>query len=429
MWERFSYYGMRALLVLSMVAATQDANPGFGWSNEAALKLYAWYTSLVFFTPLLGGWIADKYLGQRNAVILGGLIMAAGQFVLGFSFGKDLPLFYVGLLMLILGCGLFKANIATMVGQLYAEGDVRRDSAFTIYYMGINLGACIAPFICSTLGEDPHYGWRFGYYAAGCGMLLSVFMQLCLARRLLGDVGHRLPAQRLTHADGIRQAALSSEERDRLKVIFMLFMFVVLFWAAFEQAGGLLNLFAANKTDRLLAGFEIPSGWFQSLGPFFTITLAPVFSLLWVRVGRSAGGQGIPTPMKMMLGLLLTALGFLCMVAAVFDHGANGKASMLWLVLAYMFNAMGELCISPVGLSLVSKLAPLRMASLMMGVWYLTNFVANLLAGYIGAFAAQAGELLIFGGLVGTLCGFALALWLLSGKLIDWMHGAESVTH
>ncbi len=429
MWERFSYYGMRALLVLSMVAATQDANPGFGWSNEAALKLYAWYTSLVFFTPLVGGWIADRYLGQRNAVILGGVIMAAGQFVLGFSFGKDLPLFYLGLLMLILGCGLFKANIATMVGQLYAEGDVRRDSAFTIYYMGINLGACIAPFICSTLGEDPQYGWRFGYYAAGGGMLLSVLMQLFLARRFLGDVGHRSMVQHHRHTDANSQAALSGEERDRLKVIFMLFIFVVLFWAAFEQAGGLLNLFAADKTDRLLGGFSIPSGWFQSLGPFFTITLAPLFSLLWVRVARgSAGGQGIPTPMKMMLGLLLTALGFLCMVAAVFDHSAHGKASMLWLVLAYMFNAMGELCISPVGLSLVSKLAPLRMASLMMGVWYLTNFVANLLAGYIGAFAAQAGELAIFGGLVAALCAFALALYALSGTLIDWMHGAESLT-
>ena len=426
MWERFSYYGMRALLVLSMVSATQAANPGFGWTNESALKLYAWYTGLVYFTPLLGGWLADNYLGQRKSVILGGLVMAAGQFTLAIGIAKDINVFYAGLVLMIIGNGLFKPNISTMVGDLYPEGDARRDGAFTIFYMGINLGAFIAPFICSTLGEDATYGWKYGYFSAGCGMLLSVLIQVFLSQRFLGDVGKQPAAQRAkAQMGGADHAPLTPDERDRLKVIFMLFVFVVLFWASFEQAGGLMNLYASDKTDRLLGSFEVPAGWFQSLNPLFIVVLAPLFSMLWIRIANR--GKSMPTPIKMMSGLLLTGIGFLFMVAAVFDQGAHGKASMLWLVLAYLFHTMGELCISPVGLSMVTKLAPLRLASLMMGVWFLINFVANLLAGYIGAYAEKAGELTIFGGLAATLALFAVALWFLSGTLVDWMHGAERV--
>ena len=426
MWERFSYYGMRALLVLSMVSATQAANPGFGWSNESALKLYAWYTGLVYFTPLLGGWLADNFLGQRKSVILGGLVMAAGQFTLGAGIAKDINIFYAGLVLMIIGNGLFKPNISTMVGDLYPEGDARRDGAFTIFYMGINLGAFIAPFVCSTLGEDAAYGWKFGYFSAGCGMLLSVLIQLFLSQRFLGDVGKQPAAQRSkAQMGGVAHAPLTSDERDRLKVIFMLFVFVVLFWAAFEQAGGLMNLYASEKTDRMLGTFEVKAGWFQSLNPLFIVVLAPFFSMLWVKIANR--GKSMPTPIKMMAGLLLTGIGFLFMVAAVYDQGANGKASMIWLVMAYLFHTMGELCISPVGLSMVTKLAPLRLASLMMGVWFLINFVANLLAGYIGAYAEKAGELTIFGGLAATLALFAVVLWFLSGTLVDWMHGAERV--
>jgi POT family proton-dependent oligopeptide transporter len=425
MWERFSYYGMRALLVLSLVAGVESANPGFGWTQSEALKLYGLFTGFVYFTPLIGGWLADNYLGQRKSVIIGGLVMAAGQFTLGAAIPGNLMLFYVGLVLLVIGNGFFKPNISTMVGDLYGEGDARRDAAFTIFYMGINTGAFLAPLVCSTLGEDPQYGWRFGYYAAGVGMLLSVVIQVLLARRYLGDVGTTPAAQRALAQSGGRKEPLTPSEVDRLRVIFMLFVFVVLFWAAFEQAGGLMNLYAAEKTDRLVGAFEVPAGWFQSLNPLFIVLLAPLFSAMWVKLGRA--DRNPATPRKMVLGLVLTGIGFLAMVAAVYDQAANGKASMWWLVIAYLFHTMGELCISPVGLSMVTKLAPLRLASLMMGVWFLINFVANWLAGIIGSYAESLGELAIFGGLAATLFAFSIVLWVLSGTLVRWMHGAEAV--
>lgn len=427
MWERFSYYGMRALLVLSMVAATNSDNPGFGWDRAGALTLYAWYTGFSYFTPLVGGWLADNFLGQRKAVVMGAVVMAVGQFMLSMSVAKDLTMFYVGLVVLILGNGLFKANISTMVGDLYPKGDARRDSAFSIFYMGINIGAFLAPLVCSTLGESANYGWRFGYMAAGCGMTLSALIQILFAGRFLGEVGMQPSAQRSKAQSGGVHAPLTSEERDRLKVIFMLFVFVMLFWASFEQAGGLMNLYASEKTNRMLGSFEVPAGWFQSMNPLFIVLLAPMFGSLWVRLSQNGKG-GMPTPYKMMLGLLLTGAGFVFMVAAVFDQQAHGKASMLWLVLAYLLHTMGELCISPVGLSMVTKLAPMRLASVMMGVWFLINFFANLLAGYIGVYAEKAGELTVFAGLAIVLSLFALVLWFLAGKLVYWMHGAENST-
>jgi POT family proton-dependent oligopeptide transporter len=267
--------------------------------------------------------------------------------------------------------------------------------------------------------------------AAGCGMTLSALIQIFFSRRFLGDVGMQPSAHRAKAQSGGSHAPLTAEERDRLKVIFMLFVFVMLFWAAFEQAGGLMNLYASEKTNRML-GFqilglsEVPAGWFQSLNPLFIVLLAPVFGMLWVRLSKMGKG-GMPTPYKMMLGLLLTGVGFLFMVGAVFDQQAHGKASMIWLTLAYLFHTMGELCISPVGLSMVTKLAPMRLASVMMGVWFLINFFANLLAGYIGVFAEKAGELTVFAGLATVLGLFAVVLWFVAGKLVYWMHGAESI--
>ncbi len=423
MWERFSYYGMRALLVLSMVAATQSADPGFGWSNSRALELYGTYTGLSYLFVLVGGWLADNYLGQRKAVIFGALTMAAGQFTLAASVGTNLQVFYIGLGLLILGSGLFKANISTMVGELYRPGDARRDGAFSIFYMGINLGAFIAPLVCSTLGESANYGWKYGYAAAGVGMLIGTLTQVFLAQRYIGDVGREPAAQRAKAQTGGVKVPLTSDERDRLKVIFMLFTFVMLFWASFEQAGGLMNLYASEKTNRMLSGFEIPAGWFQSVNSLFIIVLAPLFAMVWTSLSKR--GKSMPTPNKMVLGLLLTGVGFLFMVAAVFDQEAHGKANMIWLILAYLFHTMGELCISPVGLSMVTKLAPLRLSSLMMGVWFLMNAAANKLSGVIGAYAEQAGELTVFAGLAIVLALFAVGLWLLSGKLVDWAHGAE----
>jgi POT family proton-dependent oligopeptide transporter len=425
MWERFSYYGMRALLVLSLVAGVEAANPGFGWSQAEALKLYGLFTGFVYFTPLIGGWLADNFLGQRKSVIIGGLVMAAGQFTLASAIPGNLSVFYIGLVLLVIGNGFFKPNISTMVGDLYREGDARRDAAFTIFYMGINSGAFLAPLVCSTLGEDPAYGWRYGYMAAGIGMIVSVIIQLALSRKYLGEVGVVPAAQRAMSQAGGRKEPLTHDEIDRLRVIFMVFVFIVLFWTAFEQAGGLMNLYASEKTDRMVGSFEVPAGWFQSVNPIFIVLLGPLFSILWTRL--AAVGRNPATPRKMVLGLILTGIGFLAMIAAVYDQAAHGKASMWWLVLAYLFHTMGELCISPVGLSMVTKLAPLRLASLMMGVWFLINFVANWLAGYVGSFAESLGELTIFGGLAATLVGFAVVLWIFSGTLIRWMHGAEDV--
>ncbi|MBV8464535.1 MAG: peptide MFS transporter [Burkholderiales bacterium] len=426
MWERFSYYGMRALLVLSLVAGTSAVNPGFGWSKASALQLYGIYTALVYFTPVAGGWLADNFIGQRRSVIIGGIIMAAGQFTLASAIPGNITLFFVGLALLVIGNGFFKPNISTMVGDLYAEGDVRRDGAFTIFYMGINTGAFFAPLVCSTLGENAAWGWRFGYIAAGCGMLLSVVIQVILAKRFLGEIGMKPGARQAKEAAGGAHAPLTSEERDRLRVIFMLFVFVMLFWTAFEQAGGLMNLYAAEKTNRFLsATYEVPAGYFQSLNPMFIVLLGPVFAAVWLWLGTH--GKNPATPVKMIFGLLLTALGFVFMIGAVFDQQAHGKASMMWLVLAYLFHTMGELCISPVGLSMVTKLSPPRLASLMMGIWFLINFFANYLAGLIGSFAEKLGELNIFGGITIVLAVFAVGLWTISGKLVDWMHGAETV--
>jgi len=463
MWERFSYYGMRALLVLYAVAATHAANPGLGWNEPQALKLYAWYTGLTYFTPLFGGWLADNYIGQRKAVIIGGILMALGQFslaspldtlgmsapwsasVIGIAFPETPTSFYVGLFLLILGNGFFKPNISTMVGDLYKQGDARRDGAFTIFYMGINLGAFLAPLVCSTLGEDPAHGWRMGFLAAGIGMTLSVIIQLAFAQRYIGDIGREAAAKRSLAMAGGMKHPLTQDERDRLRVIFVIFTFVVIFWAAFEQAGGLLNLFADQYTNREVGSFTVPTGWFQSLNPLFIVLLGLPFSMLWSKLGER--GRNPKTPVKMYLGLLQVALGFMFLVVAVFEMQRTGdmKSGMIWLILGYLFHTTGELCISPVGLSMVTKLAPLRLGSLMMGVWFMINFVANTLAGYIGAFSEnmgeydwmvalaldvgvreeQAGLLGVFGGLAVVLIAFSILLWAISGRIVQWMHGAE----
>ncbi|HET8816505.1 MAG TPA: peptide MFS transporter [Pseudidiomarina sp.] len=443
MWERFSYYGMRALLVLTLVAATEGLNPGFGMSDADALSLYATYTGLVYFTPIIGGWLADNFLGQRLSILLGGILMAAGQFVLFMATPHSIDLFYVGLGLLIAGNGMFKPNISTIVGDLYPRGDARRDSAFSIFYMGINLGAFIAPFITSTLGESPDFGWRWGYFAAGVGMTLAVLTQVLFFQRYLGDVG-RVPGakQDITNSGGKKQP-LTKIEHDRLRVILFLFVFVTVFWLAFEQAGGLMNIYADRYTDRSWGDSEIPAGYFQSLNPLFILLFAPIFSVLWVYLNKR--DKSPDAPIKVFVGLLLTALGFVFLILGLFEIQTTGKANMMWLVLAYLFHTLGELCISPVGLSLMTKLAPLRLASLVMGIWFLMPAIASKIAGEIGAFSETAdqltfsqelaasiglnpeysGLLVVFGGIAVGLVAFGIVLWLISGMLVRWMHGAE----
>jgi POT family proton-dependent oligopeptide transporter len=445
LWERFSYYAMRAILVLYLVDAVESQGGfGLGWSNADALRLYAWFTGLVYITPLIGGWLADNYLGQRKAILLGGAFMATGQFLLGTPHawvpGMETPVFYLGLAVLIAGNGLFKPNISTMVGDLYAEGDHRRDGAFTIFYMGINIGAFLSGIVVGSVVAAWGGNWQAGFVCAGIGMVLSLFIQMTWAQKLLGDIGREPAAVRSRREAEAAIAAgragaghgtsLTPKERDRIKVIMVLGLFTIIFWAGFEQAGGLMNIYANSFTDRMLGSFEIPTTWFQSLNPLFIVIFAPVIASLWVRMGDNEPSS----PVKFAMGLALLGVGFLFMVGAVLQQGGDAtvKTSMIWLVGAYFFHTMGELCLSPIGLSMVTKLAPLRLASLMMGAWFGFTALANYLAGFIGSFIGHGDEaeqvanaLSIFGGIACAAIFAGIVLYFMADKLVDWMHGAE----
>ncbi|HSP80446.1 MAG TPA: peptide MFS transporter, partial [Myxococcaceae bacterium] len=385
MWERLSYYGMRALLVLYMVDASRG---GFGWSQAKALQIYGLYTGAVYLTPVVGGWLADRYLGQRRSVTIGGVLMMLGHFLMA---APGELAFFAALGLLVVGNGFFKPNISTMVGGLYAPGDSRRDGAFTIFYMGINLGALLSSYVCGTLGEK--FGWHWGFGSAGAGMLLGLISFQLLSNKLLGSVG-LAPKKVERKQEGAPAAALTREEKDRIIVILVLALFVVFFWAAFEQAGGLMNLYTDAKVDRVVFGWEVPTTWFQSVNPFFILVLGPMFAELWTILGRK--GKDPSSPAKMAIGLLLLSFGFVFMMGASQQSEAQGKAALLWVVAAYFFHTAGELCLSPVGLSMVTKLAPARLVSALMGVWFLANAVANYLAGLIGGYAEKLGEFDLF---------------------------------
>ncbi|HIF9179452.1 peptide MFS transporter [Photobacterium damselae] len=424
LWERFSYYAMRAILVLYLTDKT--INGGLGWSTQDALQLYGTYTGLVYFTPLIGGWIADNILGQRRSIIIGGILMAIGQFTLALPHSMVDPhavtFFYIGLGFLVVGNGLFKPNISTMVGDLYKEGDHRRDGAFTIFYMGINIGSLLAGVIAGTASTV--YGWKAGFLCAGIGMTMSLIIQLLFAERLLGNIG-KVPAAHRAAAmnKSGKQEPLTKVERDRLKVILVMCTFVIVFWAGFEQAGGLMNIYSQEYTNRMIGSFEVPAAWFQSLNPFFIIICAPILASIWVKMGKNEPAS----PVKFALAMFSLALGFACMIGAALEQGGDltVKTSMMWLVGAYFFHTIGELCLSPIGLSLVTKLAPLRLASLMMGAWFGANAIANYVAGIIGSRLGETGPLAIFSGIAITAIVAGVLLLLLSNKLIDWMHGAE----
>jgi POT family proton-dependent oligopeptide transporter len=417
MWERLSYYGMRALLVLYMTDKTRG---GLGWTEEKALEVYGLYTGLVYLTPVIGGWLADRYLGQRLSILIGGVLMMLGQFMLAVP-GAAESLFFGGLALLIVGNGFFKPNISTMVGGLYAQGDSRRDGAFTIFYMGINLGALLAPVVSGTLGEK--VGWTWGYVSAGVGMGLGVLSFLFFAKRLLGDVG-LAPKKVERKVDAAApKVALTRQEKDRIAVILVLAVFVIFFWAAFEQAGGLMNLYTDAKVDRTVFGWEVPTTWFQSVNPIFILLLGPIFAEMWTTLGRRSKDPSIPA--KMAMGLLLVAFGFLFMLGASLQSQAAGKAALMWVVAAYFFHTAGELCLSPVGLSMVTKLAPARYVSALMGVWFLSNAVANYLAGKIGTFAKQLGEFQLFSAIAIATSVAGVVLLALAPSLKRMMHGAD----
>ena len=474
MWERLSYYGMRAILLLYMTAELEKG--GLGWDVRSSAAIYGLYTSSVWFLPLVGGWIADRYIGAKRATLIGGIIITLGHFLLAFP---PIPFFYAGLIFVSIGTGFLKSNISKMVGDLYSKEDERRDAGFSIFYMGINTGSFLAPFVCGTLAV---YNWHWGFAAAGVGMALGV-VQYILGSGNLRGIGEppvnsfsdnpQKPQESSTYIAqmigviilavlliiGLASAAstifpglvgkddtvlnllglgvnvsvaikyilmpivliagliavvltgvqdkLTKDDWKRIGLIFVLFVFATIFWMGFEQAGSSLNLFAEHVTNRqVTTTWEFPSSWFQSVGPLFIVAFAPVFAWLWVYLGKRQPSEEL----KFAFGLLLTGLGFVVLAYASFLSSA-GKVSLWWLVIVYLLHTWGELCISPVGLSAMTKLAPGKMVSLMLGVWFLSismgSYFGGLVAGnfepnestLVGLFGKVAAVLIV-GGIV-----------------------------
>ena len=482
-WERFSYYGMRAILVLYLVSQLQ-------YDRKDALALYGIYTGLVYLTPLIGGYLSDRFLGARKAVIIGGCTMAIGELLLSH------PTFlYPALTLLILGNGFFKPNISNIVGGLYEENDPRRDGGFTIFYMGINLGAFFSPLICGSLGQT--FGWSWGFIAAGIGMIIGqIIFNLGQSRFngagmppefkgpiedahlhtkdyfevvywILGIVGITAAACALwsftktesfsltssplpvavgigilvtvgisylfthKHADDSKEqkedekdSKLTIEEIHRLCVIVIITMFVAFFWLGFEQAGGTLTLFAEEQTQRVVnclgKVFTIPASWFQSINPFIICTFAPLFSMMWYKWDNSK--YAISIPAKIGLGMIILGLGFIVMFMGSSLAADGTKVSPMWLVSVYFLHTMGELCLSPVGLSMVSKLSPHRLMSIMMGFWFLSSAAANYFAGILEA-TLHAYQINMWFFLICSSIGSVILVLMLTPLLKKWMHG------
>ncbi len=431
MWERFSYYGMRAIFMLFMTKMLL-------LSEADASNIYGSYTGLVYLTPLLGGYLSDKFLGNRKSIIIGGLLMAIGQFLMFVSAsstgGASMSMMWAGLTTLIIGNGFFKPNISTMVGQLYPEGDRRIDSAFTIFYMGINLGAFFSPLVCGTLAEKVDYKW--GFLAACIGMLISLVVFIMYQKKylvseegkeiglgvkkldilniiiILGSIGivfFMLNFKQMFKSETdvisyviygamlimpliiLTDKSLTKVERDRIIVIFILAFFVIFFWGAFEQAGASLTLFADKQTNRNIFDWEMPASYFQSVNPLAIIALAPIFSILWGKLHKK--NMEPSSPKKMAFGLAFVALGYALIASKVHGLDSSEKISMWWLFGLYILHTMGELCLSPIGLSMVSKLSPIRLSAMMMGTWFLANAAANKFAGTLSSLIPPgAGE-------------------------------------
>ncbi|MEJ7616355.1 MAG: peptide MFS transporter [Pyrinomonadaceae bacterium] len=465
MWERFSFYGMRAILLLYMTKPLAEG--GLAFNQKYAGLIYSTYASSVYWTPLIGGWLADRFFGTRRAVFIGGVVIACGHFSMAFD---TRPNFYGGLALIALGTGLLKPNISAMVGQMYAPGDARRDAGFSIFYMGINLGAFIAPLVCGYLGQ--RVDWHYGFAAAGFGMVIGL-VQYALSGNRLRGIGDR-PAQKgadISATKGIADESVNSDtvtiglalvgavagfalgffwggddlltklltslfptvvglfvgyivgvvrhlaadELKRVLVIFILFIFSAIFWASYEQAATSLTLFADRLTRTNILGFEFPSSWFQSVPALFVIALAPLFAWFWISLGRCNPSS----PAKFAYGLLFAGIAFVVIAFASTLTGI-GKVSPLWLVLVYFLQTIGEMCLSPVGLSTVTKLSPARMVGLMMGVWFLSISVGNYIAGWASGFFDEKAEgalLQLFGVVALVSIIAAVALFLLTPSI------------
>ncbi len=367
MWERFSFYGMRALLVLYMVKALM-------FSTSKAGNIYGLYTGLVYLTPLIGGYLADRYFGQRKCITAGAILMSLGLFLLAFG---PKSLFILSLILMVSANGCFKSNISSVLGLLYENNNEKKDSAFTIFYMGINFGAFLSPLICGTIAAL--YGFEWGFATAGVGMLIGLSMYKIYEKKLLGDKGVK-PADKTELNENIDNEQ-TEESREKLSALFMLMLFTIPFWICFEQAGSSLTLFAEYQTNRMFFGKEIPTGYFQALNPLFIITLAPIMSVLWEKL-RNHNLEPSSVE-KFAIALFLMSISYVVMILAG-CFAQTTKVSSFWLILTYFVMTISELCLSPIGLSLVSKLAPRKFLSLTMGCWFLTCFVGDTLAGFWG---------------------------------------------
>ena len=365
MWERFSYYGMRTLLVLYMIQT-------LAFSSQKAGDIYGLYTGLVYLTPLLGGYLADRYFGQRKCITAGAVFMTCGLFLL--AFGPQ-DFFLLSLFLMITANGFFKSNISSVLGLLYGNDNEKKDSAFTFFYMGINLGAFFSPLVCGTLAVK--FGFQYGFAAAGVGMLIGLTLYKIFENKLLGEHGLK-PSKTITEVQNISDG---TDEKKRVFALISLMLFTIPFWICFEQAGSSLTLFAQYQTNRNLFGHEIPTGYFQALNPLFIILIAPLMSLLWEKLRNK---HKEPTSVeKFCISLFLMTIAYVFLSLAGYMSQTT-MISPLWLVFGYLIMTLSELCLSPIGLSLVSKLAPARFLSLMMGTWFLTSFFGNLIAGMWG---------------------------------------------
>jgi POT family proton-dependent oligopeptide transporter len=478
MWERFSYYGMRAILVLYLVTETGGDNPGLGWTNESAIALYGWYTMFVYVASIPGGIIADKLLGQRKSVFVGGLLLVAGHTVLAI---EVMWAFYLGLTLIVLGVGMLKPNISTMVGGLYPKNaHDKRDIGFYIFYMGINLGAAVSAIVVGYVGEN--IGWHYGFGLAGIGMALGQLTYWYGQSRYLSHVGNLVVVEKennelpessnlivsifqstnsiigfaLTFLIGVLIWAVGGSwsygllvmglafavgvgivvyndgnkvEKDRILVTYLSFLIIMIFWGAFEQAGGLMNIYTKQKTDLSLGSFEVPASWFQSVNAIFILIFATLVGMFWVWWKKR--NHESSALFKMAIGVIIMGWGFFFMAIASDEvtYSAAGevvqKSGMQWLILAYLFHTIGELCASPVALSFITKLAPERWMAFMMGSYFAATGLGNKVAGLIGESASDLGELVIFSG-IGVFCTiFGILVILIIKPLKRLMHGAE----
>jgi POT family proton-dependent oligopeptide transporter len=471
MWERFSYYGMRALLILFMTAA--PAAGGLGFDTATAGTIYGLYASMVYLTTLPGGWIADRLIGAQRAVLYGGVLIAAGHFSMAVPL---LSMFYLGLFLIVIGTGLLKGNVSVIVGRLYAPDDVRRDAGYSIFYMGMNTGAFIAPLICGYLGQ--RVDWHIGFGAAGVGMTIGI-VQYTFGRRHLGAAGlapadaGSPEAQERQRRQALRWTALVSAtlavlavgaftglipvtptqvaqaagylllglivtfigwmlfspgwtrgERMRLYAIVVLFLAAALFWSEFEQAGTTLNLFADRNTDNTLFGYSFPSSWYQALNSMFIITLAPLFAWLWVWLGRR--GQEPSSAVKFGISLILVGAGFGVLIWAAVLAERGVMVSPMWLTLTYLLHTCGELALSPVGMSAMTKLAPVRIGGLIMGFWFLALSAGNYVGGRLAGFYESWTLPQLFGAVAAVGVGAGIVMLLIARPVTRLEHeGAQ----